>query len=55
MFDFRVSNHPHFDEACRAFAKRHDVTALARRAGMKPQTLRNKLNPISSQHQKSGC
>jgi len=45
MFDFRVSNHPHFDDACRAFAKRHDVTALARRAGMKPQTLRNKLNP----------
>ncbi|EAR9951382.1 phage regulatory CII family protein, partial [Salmonella enterica] len=23
MFDYRVSKHPHFDEACRAFALRH--------------------------------
>ncbi|BDD49652.1 MULTISPECIES: phage regulatory CII family protein [Phytobacter] len=47
MFDFRVSKHPHFDEACRAFAKRHDITALAKLAGIKPQTLRNKLTPDS--------
>ena len=45
MFDFRVSKHPHFDEACRGFAKRHDITALAKLANIKPQTLRNKLTP----------
>ncbi|MGU3487214.1 phage regulatory CII family protein [Enterobacter bugandensis] len=45
MFDYRVSKHPHFDEACRAFALRHNMAKLADRAGMKVQTLRNKLNP----------
>ncbi|EPH6761241.1 phage regulatory CII family protein [Cronobacter dublinensis] len=45
MFDFRVSIHPHYDEACRAFASRHNVTSLAKKAGIKPQTLTNKLNP----------
>ena len=45
MFDFRISKHPHFDEACRAFALRHNMTKLAERAGMNVQTLRNKLNP----------
>ncbi|ENB9162162.1 hypothetical protein EI041_28195, partial [Escherichia coli] len=24
MFDYQVSKHPHFDEACRAFALRHN-------------------------------
>ncbi|WP_181853674.1 phage regulatory CII family protein, partial [Klebsiella pneumoniae] len=34
MFDFRVSKHPHFDEACRSFALRHNMAQLAARAGM---------------------
>jgi len=45
MFDYRVSTHPHFAEACRAFAQRHNMAKLAERAGMNVQTLRNKLNP----------
>ncbi len=45
MFDYQVSKHPHFDEACRAFALRHNLVQLAERAGMKVQILRNKLNP----------
>jgi len=45
MFDFRVSTHHHYDEACQAFAARHNVAELADKAGIKPQTLRNKLNP----------
>ncbi|MBS1206471.1 MAG: hypothetical protein H6R25_3370 [Proteobacteria bacterium] len=45
MFDFKVSKHPHYDEACRAFAQRHNMAKLAERAGMNVQTLRNKLNP----------
>lgn len=45
MFDYHVSKHPHFDEACRAFALRHNMAKLAERAGMNVQTLRNKLNP----------
>lgn len=48
MFDYRVSKHPHFEEACRAFALRHNMTKLANRAGMNVQTLRNKLNPEQS-------
>ncbi|MBM0669141.1 phage regulatory CII family protein, partial [Klebsiella pneumoniae] len=24
MFDYKISKHPHFDEACRAFALRHN-------------------------------
>lgn len=58
MFDYRVSKHPHFDEACRAFALRHNMAKLAERARMNVQTLRNKLNP-EQPHQllrrKSGC
>ncbi|ECN1535692.1 regulator, partial [Salmonella enterica subsp. enterica serovar Enteritidis] len=23
MFDYKISKHPHFDEACRVFALRH--------------------------------
>ncbi len=45
MFDYRISKHPHFNEACRAFALRHNMAKLAERAGMNVQTLRNKLNP----------
>nr|WP_256127201.1 phage regulatory CII family protein [Escherichia coli] len=45
MFDYQVSKHPHFDEACRAFALRHNMVQLAERAGMNVQILRNKLNP----------
>ncbi|MGQ2831424.1 phage regulatory CII family protein [Leptospira interrogans] len=45
MFDFQVSKYPHYSEACRAFALRHNMAKLAERAGMNVQTLRNKLNP----------
>ncbi|TDN51012.1 phage regulatory protein CII [Buttiauxella sp. JUb87] len=45
MFDFQVSIHPHFDEACRLFASRHNMAELAKLANIKEQTLRNKLNP----------
>lgn len=45
MFDFQVSKHPYYNEACRAFAQRHNMSKLADRAGMNVQTLRNKLNP----------
>ncbi|HBQ0382051.1 TPA: phage regulatory CII family protein [Klebsiella variicola] len=45
MFDFQISKHPVYDEACRTFAQRHNMAKLAERAGMNVQTLRNKLNP----------
>lgn len=45
MFDFRVSTHSHFDEACREFAAKHNIIQLAKKAGLNPQTVRNKLNP----------
>lgn len=45
MFDFQVSKHPHFDDACRSFSLRHNLTDLAVSAGMNVQMLRNKLNP----------
>ncbi|HCJ6661599.1 TPA: phage regulatory CII family protein [Citrobacter freundii] len=45
MFDYRISKHPHFNEACRTFGLRHNMAKLAERAGMNVQTLRNKLNP----------
>lgn len=45
MFDFQVSNQPHFNNACRAFSVHHNLSKLARSIGMKEQTLRNKLNP----------
>lgn len=28
MFDYQVSKHPHFDEACRAFALRHKSSCV---------------------------
>ncbi|WP_318389637.1 phage regulatory CII family protein [Enterobacter sp.] len=45
MLDFRVSSHAHFDEACRKFSATHSVKELAEKAGIKPHTLYNKLNP----------
>lgn len=45
MLDFRISSHSHFDEACRKFAETHKVKELAIKAGIKPHTLYNKLNP----------
>lgn len=45
MFDFQVSKQPHYSEACRAFALRHNLTDIANRSGINVQTLRNKLNP----------
>lgn len=45
MFDFQNSTHKHFDEACRRFALAHNMAELAESAGMRVQTLRNKLNP----------
>ena len=45
MFDYRTSKHPRFNESCRAFALRHNMAKLAKRAGMNVQTLHNKLNP----------
>ncbi|KEY44604.1 tail length tape measure protein [Pantoea agglomerans] len=45
MFDFKTSTHNHYDDACRKFALTHSMVELSQRAGMKAQTLRNKLNP----------
>lgn len=45
MFDFKTSTHNHYEDACRKFALTHSMAELAQRAGMKAQTLRNKLNP----------
>ncbi|AIX49324.1 hypothetical protein PSNIH1_03240 [Pantoea sp. PSNIH1] len=45
MFDFRVSTHAHFDDACRAFSAKHNIIQLAKKAGFNPQTISNKLNP----------
>lgn len=57
MFDYKISKHPHFDEACRAFALRHNMAKLAGRAGMNVQTLRNKqrTNRTNLPRRKSGC
>ncbi|TSH78761.1 phage regulatory CII family protein [Pantoea sp. paga] len=45
MFDFKTSTHSHYNDACRKFALSHNMVKLAQQAGMKVQTLRNKLNP----------
>lgn len=45
MFDYAISKHSHFDEACRQFPARHNLTALAKQVGINAQTLRNKLSP----------
>ncbi len=46
MFDYQTSKHAHFDAACRAFALSHNLEDVAAAIGMRPQILRNKLNPI---------
>lgn len=45
MFDYQTSKHAHFDAACRAFALTNNLEDVANAAGMRPQVLRNKLNP----------
>jgi hypothetical protein len=46
MFDYQTSKHAHFDAACRAFALTHNLEDVAATVGMRPQLLRNKLNPL---------
>ncbi|ELY2741643.1 phage regulatory CII family protein [Cronobacter turicensis] len=46
MFDYQTSKHAHFDAACRAFALSHNLEDVAAAIGMRPQILRNKLNPV---------
>jgi hypothetical protein len=48
MFDYRVSTHEHYNEACRKFALAHNLAELGVKAGMSVQVLRNKLNPEQS-------
>ena len=45
MYDYKVSIHNHLDSACRAFAQSHNLEQLAKSVGMRPATLRCKLNP----------
>ncbi|MFP1741818.1 phage regulatory CII family protein [Lonsdalea quercina] len=45
MFDYQIAKHPHYANACRAFANRHNLVELANKVSMNPQMLRNKLNP----------
>lgn len=46
MFDYQTSKHARFDAACRAFALAHNLEEVAAAVGMRPQMLRNKLNPV---------
>ncbi|WJV52918.1 phage regulatory CII family protein [Pectobacteriaceae bacterium CE90] len=45
MFDYQVSIHQHFANACHAFSLHHNLADLAGSVGMNAQMLRNKLNP----------
>ncbi|WP_318371860.1 phage regulatory CII family protein [Enterobacter sp.] len=45
MYDYKVSDRNHLDNSFSAFAQSHNVEALARAVGMRPATLRCKLNP----------
>ena len=45
MYDYKVSIHDYLDNAFRAFSQAHNVEQLARDIGMRPATLRCKLNP----------
>ncbi len=47
MFDYQVSKQNHFEIACIAFSTKHrgDLVRIAENIGMRPQMLRNKLNP----------
>lgn len=50
MFDYQTSKHAHFDAACRAFALAHNLEDVAAAVGIRPQVLRNKLNPEQPHH-----
>ncbi|MHC0435076.1 phage regulatory CII family protein [Klebsiella aerogenes] len=45
MFDYQTSKHGHFNAACRAFTLAHNLEDVAVAVGIRPQVLRNKLNP----------
>ncbi|BCG10870.1 phage regulatory CII family protein [Buttiauxella agrestis] len=45
MFDYPTSKHSHFDAACRTFALTNNLEVTAQALTMRPQVLRNKLNP----------
>jgi hypothetical protein len=45
MFTEYASKHPHWISACQRFAASHNMAEIAKRVGMNPQLLRNKLNP----------
>jgi hypothetical protein len=45
MFTDCASKHPHWVSACQRFASDSNMANIARKAGLNPQTLRNKLNP----------
>lgn len=45
MFTDYASKHPHWTSACQRFAAATNMADVAHKAGLNPQTLRNKLNP----------
>jgi hypothetical protein len=45
MFDYQTSKHSRFDAACRAFAQANNLESVALALAIRPQVLRNKLNP----------
>jgi hypothetical protein len=45
MFKDCTFSHHHYQSACQRFAESHNLSAVARTIGMKPQTLANKCNP----------
>lgn len=45
MFTDCASKHSHWISACQRFAAANNVADIAHKAGLNPQTLRNKLNP----------
>lgn len=45
MFNYEIAKHPHFNNACRAFANKQNLVDVTASIGMNAQMLRNKLNP----------
>lgn len=45
MCGFLMEAQEEYNEACCLFRARHDVTAIAKACGLRPNMLRNKLNP----------
>src|SRR5476649_1948039 len=45
MFDYQISKQSQFDNACQQFALNHNLVDVAIQIRMRPQMLRNKLNP----------